>query len=74
MLLSANQLGTVEIMRRTGKAKPSIWRWQSHYLEAGVDGLLRDKSRPAHIPRLAGDLVERVIARTLGPPLGETTH
>ena len=74
VLLSAERVGTVEIMRRTGKAKPSVWRWQARYLEAGVDGLLRDKTRPARIPRLASDLVERVVARTLAPPPGETTH
>ena len=59
VLLSADRLGTVEIMRRTGKAKPSVWRWQARYLEAGVDGLLRDRTRPSRIPRLATDLVER---------------
>ena len=61
-------------MRRTGKAKVSVWRWQARYLEAGVDGLLRDKTRPSRIPRLATDLVERVVARTLEPPPGATTH
>jgi hypothetical protein len=62
-------------MRRTGKAKPSVWRWQARYLEAGVDGLLRDRTRPARIPRLAASLVERVVvARTQGPPSGEATH
>jgi hypothetical protein len=74
VLLSADRLGTVEIMRRTGKAKPSVWRWQARYLEAGVDGLLRDRTRPARIPRLAASLVERVVARTQGPPSGEATH
>src|SRR6478736_10149864 len=74
VLLSADRLGTVAIMRRTGKAKASVWRWQARYLEAGVDGLLHDKTRPSRIPRLAGDLVERVVARTLQPAPGETTH
>jgi transposase len=74
VLLSADRLGTVAIMRRTGKAKPSVWRWQTRYLEAGVDGLLRDRTRPARIPRLAVELVERVVARTLQPPPGEATH
>ena len=74
VLLSADRLGTVEIMRRTGKAKPSVWRWQARYLEAGVDGLLRDRTRPSRIPRLAAELVERVVARTLAPPPGEATH
>jgi transposase len=74
VLLSAERLGTVEIMRRTGKAKASVWRWQARYLEAGVDGLLRDRTRPSRIPRLTKDLVERVVARTLQPRPGETTH
>jgi len=74
VLLSADRLGTVEIMRRTGKAKPSVWRWQARYLEAGVDGLVRDKTRPSRIPRLAAGLVERVVSRTLAPPPGEATH
>jgi transposase len=74
VLLSADRVGTVAIMRRTGKAKAGVWRWQARYLAAGVDGLLRDKTRPARIPRLATDLVERVVARTLEPPPGEATH
>ncbi len=27
VLLSAGRLGTVEIMRQTGKAKTGVWRW-----------------------------------------------
>ena len=38
VLLSADRLGTVEIMRRTGKAKPSVWRWQARYLAPGSRG------------------------------------
>src|SRR5688572_19092054 len=74
VLLTADRLGTVEIMRRTGKAKASVWRWQARYLQAGVVGLLRDKSRPARLKPLADALVERVVARTLEPPPGETSH
>ena len=43
----------MEIMRRTGISKPTVWRWQARYLEAGVDGLLRDKSRPPGTPPLS---------------------
>ena len=45
ILLSAEGAGTVEIMRRTGKSKTCVWRWQERFAEAGVDGLLRDKTR-----------------------------
>lgn len=74
MLVAADRVGTVEIMRRTGKAKPSVWRWQARYLEAGVEGLLREKTRPTRIPQLARTLLKRVVARTLKPPPGAMVH
>src|SRR5215208_1662829 len=46
VLLTADGLGTVEIMRRTGKSKTCVWRWQERFAAEGVDGLLRDKTRP----------------------------
>ena len=75
VLLSAERLGTAEIMRRTGLSKPSVWRWQERYIEAGVDGLLCDRTRPSRIPALAEEKVAEVIRRTLEePPPGEATH
>ena len=62
-------------MRRTGLSKPSVWRWQERYLEAGVDGLLRDRTRPSRIPALSPATVADVIRRTLDErPPGEATH
>ncbi len=43
VLLSGDRLGTMEIMRRAGKSKPTVWRWQARYIEAGVEGLLHDR-------------------------------
>jgi hypothetical protein len=43
VLLTADGLGTVEIMRRTGKSKTCVWRWQERFMAAGADGLLRDR-------------------------------
>jgi transposase len=75
VLLTAARVGTAEIMRHTGLSKPSVWRWQERYLEAGVDGLLRDKTRPSRIPALDQARVAEVIRRTLEePPPDETTH
>src|SRR5688500_4127633 len=62
VLLSADGVGTAEIQRRTGKAKPTIWRWQRRFMEAGVDGLLRDATRPGRKPPLAPATVERIVA------------
>jgi transposase len=74
VLLSADGVGTVEIMRRTGKSKTCVWRWQERFAAEGCDGLLRDKTRPSRIPPLGPDVGERVVALTLADPPGETTH
>ena len=74
VLLTAGGLGTVEIMRRTGKSKTCVWRWQERFMAAGVDGLLHDKTRPSRLPPLPATVVERVVALTQTDPPGETTH
>ena len=43
-------------------------------MAAGVDGLLRDKTRPSRVPPLPAEVVERVIALTRNDPPGEATH
>lgn len=56
-------------------SKASVWRWQERYIEAGVDGLLRDKFRPSRIPPLDDDKVAEVIRLTLEePPPADATH
>jgi hypothetical protein len=34
VLLSAAGIGTIEIMRRAGKSKTCVWRWQERFAEA----------------------------------------
>ena len=74
VLLTADGVGTVAIMRRTGKSKTCVWRWQERFMAAGMDGLLRDKTRPSRIPPLGAEIAERVIALTQSEPPGEATH
>ena len=55
ILATAEGCGTAEIMRRSGKSKPVVWRWQARFMAEGVEGLTRDKTRtPEYIERLAG--------------------
>jgi transposase len=74
VLLTAEGLGTTEIMRRTGKSKTCVWRWQERFMQEGVAGLFRDKTRPSRVPPLPAEVVERVVALTQSDPPGETTH
>ena len=68
VLLSAGGLGTVEIMRRTGKSKTCVWRWQERFAEAGVAGLLRDKTRPPRVKPLCQEVIDKVVALTATEP------
>ena len=74
VLATGDRIGTAEIMRRTELGKVSVWRWQERYIEEGVDGLLRDKTRPSRIPKLSDAKVAEVIRRTTedAPPDGGT--
>src|SRR5437660_3878701 len=45
ILATADGCGTAEIMRRSGKSKPVVWRWQARFMAEGVAGLTRDKTR-----------------------------
>jgi transposase len=74
VLLTAEGLGTNEIMRRTDKSKTCVWRWQERFMEEGFEGLLRDKTRPSRIPPLGNKVVEQVVALTLTDPPAEVTH
>ena len=39
-------------MRRTGKPKRAVWRWQARFMTERVDGLLREKTRLSRVPPL----------------------
>jgi transposase len=51
-----------------------VWRWQKRYAEAGVEGLLRDKTRPPGRKPVPTATVATVLALTQSEPLGEATH
>ena len=74
VLLSADGAGTVEIMRRTGKSKTCVWRWQERFAQEGVDGLLRDKTRPSRVKPLGQKVIDKVVALTAAEPSHEATH
>src|SRR5215217_879953 len=74
VLLSADRLDVATVARRAGVSRPAVWRWQRRYAEAGVDGLLRDKTRKPGKAPTAEAVVRKVVALTCGEPPGEATH
>jgi transposase len=74
VLATADGHGTNEIMRRTGKSKPCVWRWQERYLAEGVEGLLRDKTRPSRRPPLTDAVKLAVLTKTAHATPAHATH
>jgi transposase len=74
MLLSGDGVGTMEIMRRTGQSKPTVWRWQARFAAEGVSGLLRDKTRPPGRKPLATSVIRQVVTRTTTETPPAATH
>jgi transposase len=74
ILASAERLDVTEVARRAGVSRPAVWRWRQRFAEAGVDGLLRDKTRKPGKPATPDATVRAVVALTCGDPPGEATH
>ena len=55
VLATAEELGTAAIIRTAGVSKTAVWRWQERFVAEGVDGLLRDKTRPARVSLVQAD-------------------
>jgi Winged helix-turn helix len=47
VLLSGEGQGISAIMAATAKSKTCVWHWQERFMHEGVDGVLRDRSRPS---------------------------
>ena len=74
VLARADGHGTNGIMRRAKTSKPTVWRWQERYMDEGVEGLLRDKTRPSRIAPLADDVKLAVLTRTATEEPANATH
>ena len=74
MLLSADGIGTMTMVRLVGKSKVTVWRWQERYLAKGIAGLRRDATRPGRKPPLSAEVIERVVHKTLHETPEAATH
>jgi transposase len=74
VLSTADGHGTFEIMRRAHTSKPTVWRWQQRYLDEGVAGLKRDKTRPSRVPPLPMETRLKVLTKTVQEVPPNATH
>ncbi len=66
--------GAAEAMRRTGKCRPAVGRWWDRFLEQGVDGLLRDATRPPGLEPTPEGTVRAVAGLAIPPPPPRARH
>src|SRR5215813_3731022 len=74
VLATADGHGTNAIMRLTGTSKPCVWRWQERYIAEGVEGLLRDKTRPPGKKPLSAAVKRKVLSKTASELPPNATH
>jgi transposase len=51
-----------------------VWRWQERYIAEGIDGLLRDKTRPPGREPLSRKVRLKVLAKTANETPANATH
>jgi transposase len=73
-LASADRGSAQRVAQSIGISRPTVWRWQQRFAEAGVEGLLRDKTRKPGKPPIAAETTARVVALTCTQPPHQATH
>src|SRR5437667_10288150 len=64
VLASADRTPAQWVARSIGVSRPTVWRWQQRFAEAGIEGLLRDKTRKPGKAPIAAETTARVVALT----------
>src|SRR5512144_1906578 len=72
VLLAGDGVGAVAVARQVGKSLTSVRRWRRRYASAGVEGLLKDATRPPGRQPLAAETMKRVVDLTLHETPGAT--
>src|SRR5260370_34680921 len=74
VLLSADRVGKMAIVRAVGKGKRTVERWQERYVERGLAGLQRDATRRGRKPPLLASVIVREVEMTLHAKAPASTH
>ena len=74
VLLAADGFDNQRIAERLGQDKMKVGRWRSRYAQRGLEGILKDKSRPGGIAPLSPTLKSRLLRRTLQEWPAGATH
>lgn len=74
VLLASEGLTATMIAAEVSKSVLTVRRWRQRYAVAGVDGLLKDATRPSRVKPLSPEVIERVVHMTLHEKPPNATH
>jgi len=74
ILLASQGLQNREIANLTGAVPGKVGRWRRRYAELGLNGILKDKTRPGRIPPISRARRSRIIKLTLETTPDAATH
>src|SRR5215813_8061486 len=67
VLASADRHSAQRVAHSIDVSRPTVWRWQQRFAEAGVEGLLRDRTRKPGKAPITAETAARVVALTPAP-------
>src|SRR5438874_6741610 len=61
VLLANDGLTAEGIAAAVGKSLLTVRRWRHRYVDKGVDGLLKDATRPSRVKPLSAETIKQVV-------------
>jgi len=74
VVLSAEGHGVTAIMREVEVSKTTVWRWQDYFVEAGVAGLLKGRSKPPGKKPICAEIKLKLVEKTVKERPANATH
>lgn len=74
VLMNAGGHGVAAIMREVEVSKTTVWRWQEYFVEAGVAGLVKGRSKPPGRQPLVRAIKLAVVEKTVKERPPNATH
>ena len=74
VLMSADGHGVMAIMREVGVSKTTVWRWQEYFVEAGVEGLVKGRSKPPGKKPISAAIKLKIVEKTVKERPANATH
>jgi transposase len=74
VLMTADGAGVMTCVRAVGVSKTTVWRWQDYFVEAGVSGLVKGRTKPPGKRPIADAIKLKIIEKTVKERPGNATH